>query len=92
MPSLLPGGRTPATGITDKAGQIAESLRLEVLESKIPHAYSRCSKYLTISLGVAAAIPDTGYSIQNLLGKADQAMYNAKHQGRNRVYIMPDGD
>ena len=76
----------------ERAGQIAESLRLEVLEAKIPHAYSRCSNYLTISLGVAAAIPDTGYPIQNLLGKADQAMYNAKRQGRNRVSIMPDGN
>ncbi len=69
----------------ENAGQIAESLRLEVLEAKMPHAYSRCSKYVTISLGVAAAIPNAGYSIQNLLDKADQAMYNAKNQGRNKV-------
>lgn len=76
----------------ENAGQIAESLRLEVLEAKIPHAYSRCSQYVSISLGVAAAIPKAGCSIQHLLGKADQAMYTAKHQGRNRVYRMPDND
>jgi diguanylate cyclase (GGDEF)-like protein len=40
---------------------------------------------ITISIGLAT-YPDDADSIQTLIGTADSALYEAKHQGRNRVY------
>jgi diguanylate cyclase (GGDEF)-like protein len=42
---------------------------------------------LTISLGVSS-FPETADSSQLLIKKADAALYNAKHQGRNRVCVV----
>jgi len=39
--------------------------------------------HLTISLGVAALLP--GETLTDLMRRADQAMYRAKHSGRNVV-------
>jgi diguanylate cyclase (GGDEF)-like protein len=46
------------------------------------------SRHLTASFGVAAS-PETSRSIDNLLLQADQALYQAKEQGRDRV-VMAD--
>jgi diguanylate cyclase (GGDEF)-like protein len=39
---------------------------------------------VTISVGVAAAT-EPGKAVESVIAAADQAMYRAKHQGRNRV-------
>jgi len=39
---------------------------------------------VTMSIGLAA-LPDHGTDIEALIGLADEAMYNAKDAGRNRV-------
>ena len=45
----------------------------------------------TVSIGLTAAEPDTDNGIDNLLARADQALYEAKHAGRNQtaVYSKP---
>ena len=45
----------------------------------------------TVSIGLTAAEPDTDNGIDNLLARADQALYEAKHAGRNQtaVYSQP---
>ncbi|HAC62012.1 MAG TPA: GGDEF domain-containing protein [Cyanothece sp. UBA12306] len=50
-----------------------------------------CNQVLTISLGVAC-FPDHGSSKQILLKTADQALYQAKREGRDRVvcYQIPE--
>jgi diguanylate cyclase (GGDEF)-like protein len=41
---------------------------------------------MTASFGVAAC-PETSRAIDNLLAQADQALYQAKQQGRDRVVV-----
>ena len=41
-------------------------------------------KMVTISLGIAV-FPDDGGTAEELIERADQALYRAKHGGRNRV-------
>jgi diguanylate cyclase (GGDEF)-like protein len=44
------------------------------------------SLHLTASLGVAG-MPENAESLQRLVEVADRALYDAKHQGRNRVVV-----
>jgi diguanylate cyclase (GGDEF)-like protein len=43
------------------------------------------SPYVTLSIGVAELDPDTMDHFDLLLQRADQALYRAKRQGRDRV-------
>ena len=67
------------------AGHMARSIGDTVSQLMIPHAESDAAGHVTISLGVAALFPSTGYHIDRFIKKADTALYKAKKQGRNRV-------
>ncbi len=45
---------------------------------------------VTASFGIAAT-PICGYSLTTLLAHADNALYSAKHAGRNRVVVHRSG-
>lgn len=71
---------------------LAENVRQAVLDLKIPHLYNReVSTTVTLSVGIALL---TGANIDESLTAADQALYQAKHQGRNAVKIadLPSED
>jgi diguanylate cyclase (GGDEF)-like protein len=42
---------------------------------------------LTVSIGVASCMPDQNEHMSTLLYKADACLYQAKHNGRNRVVV-----
>ena len=44
---------------------------------------------ITISIGVAL-FPAHGRDLLTLVGRADQALYRAKEEGRNRVCLVGD--
>jgi diguanylate cyclase (GGDEF)-like protein/PAS domain S-box-containing protein len=44
---------------------------------------------VTVSVGLATATPAERFAPEDLLNAADQALYQAKHQGRNRVVQAP---
>ena len=67
--------------------QLAKEIRLMVKELAIAHENSQVSKYVTLSLGVASAIPAPKSSSAMLVAAADQALYQAKAQGRDRVFL-----
>ncbi|MBE9228078.1 diguanylate cyclase [Phormidium sp. LEGE 05292] len=64
---------------------IAESMRQAIASLAIPHAQSDVNEYITLSLGVAVLIPTIDQNPEDLIAKADEALYNAKHQGRDRA-------
>ncbi|MDA3852474.1 MAG: GGDEF domain-containing protein [Spirochaetaceae bacterium] len=55
---------------------------------KIPHDKSRISKYLTCSVGIATTIPGFYFDSLDLIETADEALYQAKEKGRNRLSAL----
>ncbi|GAB5428455.1 MAG: diguanylate cyclase [Devosia indica] len=74
---------------TDEAGAmaIAERMRQAVLDAAIPHEGSEAG-IVTISLGIAVYPPHQRIrTCEDLLIRADQALYAAKHAGRNQAVV-----
>ncbi len=69
------------------AYKVALSICQAVSELHIPHAASTVTDHITISIGVASLLPDPQSTADQALKAADQALYNAKQQGRNRVCL-----
>lgn len=64
---------------------IGEKLRVAVLEAGIEHKESSVSSYVTISVGASQYDVKIHGSLERLILDADNNLYAAKHQGRNRV-------
>lgn len=67
----------------DAAIYLAEKLRLEIQKLNYVHEYSVAAGHITISVGVASAIPTAGQAKEDLIDQADKALYRAKEAGRN---------
>ena len=69
------------------AASLAEALQAQIMNLKIRHPASTEHEVVTISLGVSTTIPDRGSDSDELLTSADQALYQSKADGRNRVTV-----
>jgi len=72
---------------TDEEGAkaVAESMRARLAELQIPHEKSKVSSFVTISVGVGTTIPNQDAKPEMLISMADEALYEAKENGRNQV-------
>jgi diguanylate cyclase (GGDEF)-like protein len=70
------------------AVQVAETARKAVEELKVAHEHSRAASHVSISAGVAAQLPGMTITAEQLIMAADEALYQAKHLGRNRVVVL----
>ena len=70
-----------------KAQETADSILTAIREARMAHARSPVALVVTVSLGVAAGTPGATDDREHLIKAADVALFEAKHQGRNRVMM-----
>ena len=75
MPGVTPGETTES----------AERARYQIESLKLNHPSSDASTFVTISVGYAIGLPGKMDSLQELILSADNALYKAKENGRNRA-------
>lgn len=79
LPGTSPGG----------ARLLAEKVRRTVESLQISHDQPRPGSHLTVSIGVSTLVPGGGgQTFRVLIEMADQALYQAKKNGRNQVGLM----
>jgi len=77
---LLPGAQS------SDAASIAERMRRAIADLAIPHEGSKTGA-VTLSIGIADARPGREDIVEDLLARADAALYEAKQKGRDRIAV-----
>jgi len=75
----------------DRAAIQADRIRTAIASHAYRGKHSNPAGDLTVSIGVATLTPELR-RIEELVQRADQALYGAKSQGRNRLELAPSGD
>ncbi len=78
---LMPG--VDAVG----AETVAQRMRAAVADEAIPHQHPEVQGTVSISVGVAVAMPSPALMPEALLAEADRCLYEAKRGGRNRLCV-----
>lgn len=66
---------------------ISSKIIKEISDLEIKHSPVSQSDHLTVSIGLVSFVPNNNTSIGQLLSLADEALYDAKNQGKN-MYIV----
>ncbi|NHC02479.1 GGDEF domain-containing protein [Acinetobacter sp. 187] len=75
----------------DEAAQVAEDILQDIRDQNIPHCASKIHDYLTVSIGLSLFSGEEGIAESGLLKLADDALYQAKNNGRDqKVIFTPD--
>ncbi|MCC3454892.1 MAG: diguanylate cyclase [Microcoleus sp. PH2017_08_TRC_O_A] len=67
------------------ANIVARKICDRIASLQLPHARSSIGSYVTVSCGIATAIPSAQQSPDILIRSADSALYQAKTEGKNRI-------
>jgi diguanylate cyclase (GGDEF)-like protein len=83
------GGEELAVTLPNTAAEaalrVAEEIRSNIKALEITHANAQTSNHVTLSIGVASTVPSHESSPELLIAAADQALYQAKNQGRDQI-------
>ena len=66
----------------------AERIRQNIEDLRIRHEGSSTALHLTVSIGVASVAASAGTSLESVIAVAEQALNQAKEEGRNRVCAL----
>ena len=73
------------------ANDFAQTLVAKMAEANLPHAYSRATNHVSISIGGVTEIPSLQQDPHTqFFNKADKALYQAKSHGRNQFCAYND--
>lgn len=72
---------------TRQAKVVAQEALQAIWDLNVPHANSEIESRVTLSIGVASMWPSTDNRPEDLVAKADEALYQAKDAGRNRIAL-----
>ncbi|MEH2352709.1 diguanylate cyclase domain-containing protein [Nostoc sp.] len=72
---------------SDGAFHVAQEIHKAIQQLNIPHTASPVKHHVTLSIGIATVIPTSNMVPLDLIEAADQALYQAKANGRNRSCI-----
>ncbi|AFZ37202.1 response regulator receiver modulated diguanylate cyclase [Stanieria cyanosphaera PCC 7437] len=64
---------------------VANFILKQVRKLRIPHQASEICNYVTLSIGTATKIPNSHLVVEHLVKMSDDALYQAKKQGRNQI-------
>jgi diguanylate cyclase (GGDEF)-like protein len=75
---------------TDEKGalHVAASVQKLLSDERVPHVASKTDEFVTISIGLACVHDAYSFSPEQLIRQADEALYQAKNNGRNRCEIV----
>ncbi|MEM6581221.1 MAG: GGDEF domain-containing protein [Pseudomonadota bacterium] len=79
---VLPGANAQS------AMRTAERLKNLVSSEGIPHDKSEISSIITVSQGVVSMLPDADLTPVDIIKRVDEALYQAKNEGRNRICVV----
>jgi len=68
--------------------EVLTRIQRSIAQLNIQHEASRVADRLTVSIGAAFVLPGANRTHEGLIQLADEALYGAKEQGRNRVVVM----
>ncbi len=68
--------------------EVLTQIQRSIAELNIPHDASTAATRLTLSIGAAFVTPRAERTHDGLIQLADEALYSAKEQGRNRVVVL----
>jgi len=74
--------------VLDGAVDVAQAVSRVIEGLAIPHERSAVDRRVTLSQGIVSLTPEKETSSEDLIQRADQALYLAKQQGRNRYVVF----
>ncbi|MDX8394846.1 MAG: diguanylate cyclase, partial [Mariprofundaceae bacterium] len=71
---------------------MGETVVQALRDIKLPHAHSSAADVVTVSVGGTSMIPEKDLQSDLLIQLADQGVYQAKEQGRNRFISIESNE
>lgn len=71
----------------EEAISFTENIRKAIEELAIEHQWGCTNKVITASFGLLSIVAAPGITVDTIYQRADQALYQAKQEGRNRLFF-----